>query len=170
MLDVDREAITDGPVGRVLLLLAAPLVAQNLVYVANALVDTFWLGRVSGTRSPRSGSASRSSRFWARRWSSPPSGRRSSSRSAPAARMVRARATGRGQRRARRARGHRSDRGPRRRVSGGAGSTPRRGPGARRHHRDVPRDYRRRAPRSARSATRWRTASPPTATRGPSST
>jgi len=41
MLDVDREAITDGPVGRVLLLLAAPLVAQNLVYVANALVDTF---------------------------------------------------------------------------------------------------------------------------------
>jgi len=47
MLDVDREAITDGPVGRVLLLLAAPLVAQNLVYVANALVDTFWLGRVS---------------------------------------------------------------------------------------------------------------------------
>ncbi|ELZ42596.1 MATE efflux family protein [Halorubrum saccharovorum DSM 1137] len=47
MFDVDREAITDGPVGRVLVLLAAPLVAQNLVYVANALVDTFWLGRVS---------------------------------------------------------------------------------------------------------------------------
>ncbi|PHQ37584.1 MATE family efflux transporter [Halorubrum persicum] len=47
MFDVDREAITGGPVGRVLLLLAAPLVAQNLVYVANALVDTFWLGRVS---------------------------------------------------------------------------------------------------------------------------
>ncbi|KOX97941.1 MATE family efflux transporter [Halorubrum sp. ASP1] len=46
MLDVDREAITDGPVGRVLLALAAPLVAQNVVYVANALVDTFWLGRV----------------------------------------------------------------------------------------------------------------------------
>jgi len=47
MFDVDREAMTEGPVGRVLLLLAAPLVAQNLVYVANALVDTFWLGRVS---------------------------------------------------------------------------------------------------------------------------
>ena len=47
MFDVDGDAITDGPVGRVLLLLAAPLVAQNLVYVANALVDTFWLGRVS---------------------------------------------------------------------------------------------------------------------------
>ncbi|WP_096394672.1 MATE family efflux transporter [Halorubrum trapanicum] len=46
MLDVDREAITDGPVGRVLLVLAAPLVAQNVVYVVNALVDTFWLGRV----------------------------------------------------------------------------------------------------------------------------
>ncbi|OYR85913.1 MATE family efflux transporter, partial [Halorubrum distributum] len=46
MLDIDREAITDGPVGRVLLVLAAPLVAQNVVYVANALVDTFWLGRV----------------------------------------------------------------------------------------------------------------------------
>ncbi|MFW6000223.1 MAG: MATE family efflux transporter, partial [Halorubrum sp.] len=46
MLDVDREAMTDGPVGRVLLALAAPLVAQNVVYVANALVDTFWLGRV----------------------------------------------------------------------------------------------------------------------------
>ncbi|MDZ5812635.1 MATE family efflux transporter [Halorubrum sp. AD140] len=47
MFDVDREAITEGPVGRVLMLLAAPLVAQNLVYVANALVDTFWLGRLS---------------------------------------------------------------------------------------------------------------------------
>ncbi|EMA67776.1 MATE efflux family protein [Halorubrum aidingense JCM 13560] len=47
MFDTDRAAITDGPVGRVLLALAAPLVAQNLVYVANALVDTFWLGRVS---------------------------------------------------------------------------------------------------------------------------
>ncbi|MES3162446.1 MAG: MATE family efflux transporter [Halorubrum sp.] len=47
MLDVSQEEITDGPVGRVLLLLAAPLVAQNLVYVANALIDTFWLGRVS---------------------------------------------------------------------------------------------------------------------------
>ena len=46
MFDVDREAITDGPVGRVLLVLAAPLVAQNVVYVANALIDTFWLGRV----------------------------------------------------------------------------------------------------------------------------
>ncbi len=47
MFDVDRETITDGPVSRVLLLLAAPLVAQNFVYVANSLVDTFWLGRVS---------------------------------------------------------------------------------------------------------------------------
>ncbi len=47
MLDVSQEEITDGPIGRVLLLLAAPLVAQNLVYVANALIDTFWLGRVS---------------------------------------------------------------------------------------------------------------------------
>ena len=46
MFDVDREALTEGPVGRVLLVLAAPLVAQNLVYVANALIDTFWLGRV----------------------------------------------------------------------------------------------------------------------------
>jgi hypothetical protein len=46
MLDLDRAAMTDGPVGRVLLALAAPLVAQNVVYVANALVDTFWLGRV----------------------------------------------------------------------------------------------------------------------------
>ena len=47
MLDVSQEEITDGPIGRILLLLAAPLVAQNLVYVANALIDTFWLGRVS---------------------------------------------------------------------------------------------------------------------------
>ena len=47
MFDVSQEEITDGPIGRVLLLLAAPLVAQNLVHVANALVDTFWLGRVS---------------------------------------------------------------------------------------------------------------------------
>ena len=47
MFDVDREAITEGPIASVLLLLAAPLVAQNIVYVANALIDTFWLGRVS---------------------------------------------------------------------------------------------------------------------------
>lgn len=35
MLAVTREDITEGPLGRALVVLAIPLVAQNLVQVAN---------------------------------------------------------------------------------------------------------------------------------------
>ncbi len=47
MLDVDREDITDGPILTTLLVLATPLLAQNLVQIAQQLIDTFWLGRHS---------------------------------------------------------------------------------------------------------------------------
>src|SRR6056297_21350 len=46
MLDVSREEITDGSITRALLVLAAPLVAQNLVQVGQQVIDTFWLGRL----------------------------------------------------------------------------------------------------------------------------
>lgn len=43
------DDITSGSVAPTLLVLAAPLVAQNLVHVVNQVVDTFWLGRVDET-------------------------------------------------------------------------------------------------------------------------
>ncbi|WP_435155986.1 MATE family efflux transporter [Haladaptatus sp. DFWS20] len=46
MVDVSREEITDGSLIRALLLLAAPLVMQNFVQVAQQVIDTFWLGRL----------------------------------------------------------------------------------------------------------------------------
>ncbi|WP_132058901.1 MATE family efflux transporter [Halorussus amylolyticus] len=46
MLDVSREEITDGSLTRALLILAAPLVVQNLVQVVQNVVDTFWVGRL----------------------------------------------------------------------------------------------------------------------------
>ena len=46
VLDVSPEDITDGPITPTLVVLALPLVVQNLVHVANQLVDTFWLGRL----------------------------------------------------------------------------------------------------------------------------
>ena len=46
MLDVSREDITDGSLVRALLVLAAPLVVQNLVQVVQNVVDTFWVGRL----------------------------------------------------------------------------------------------------------------------------
>lgn len=49
MLQVDPEEITERSIPRVLILLGAPLVIQNLIHVANILVDTFWLGRVGET-------------------------------------------------------------------------------------------------------------------------
>jgi len=45
-LDVTPEQITSGPIAPTLVVLAAPLIAQNLVHVVNQIVDTFWLGRV----------------------------------------------------------------------------------------------------------------------------
>jgi len=47
MLDLDPGDITEGALSRALLVLAAPLVAQNLVQVANSAADVFWLGRLS---------------------------------------------------------------------------------------------------------------------------
>ncbi|MEM4780303.1 MAG: MATE family efflux transporter [Halalkalicoccus sp.] len=46
MLDVSREEITEGSLPRALVVLAAPLVAQNLVQVLQQVIDTFWLGRL----------------------------------------------------------------------------------------------------------------------------
>ncbi|MDZ7702407.1 MAG: MATE family efflux transporter [Halobacteriales archaeon] len=47
MLAVTREDITEGPLARALVVLALPLIAQNLVQIANQVVDVFWLGRLS---------------------------------------------------------------------------------------------------------------------------
>jgi len=46
MFDVTPEDITDGPLARTLVLLAAPLVAQNLAMVAQQVIDLFWVGRL----------------------------------------------------------------------------------------------------------------------------
>ncbi|GGL45749.1 MATE family efflux transporter [Halocalculus aciditolerans] len=46
MLDVSDEDIVDGPITRTLLVLAAPLVAQNFVVIAQQVVDLFWVGRL----------------------------------------------------------------------------------------------------------------------------
>jgi putative MATE family efflux protein len=47
MFDLDPEDITDGPLLRGLLVLAAPLLAQNVVQVVQQVVDLFWVGRLS---------------------------------------------------------------------------------------------------------------------------
>jgi putative MATE family efflux protein len=49
MLDVSREDITDGSILRSLLLLATPLVLQNVVQFAQLVVDALFLGRVGET-------------------------------------------------------------------------------------------------------------------------
>jgi putative MATE family efflux protein len=48
MLDVSREEVTGGSLPRVLVVLAVPLVAQNLALVAQQVVDLFWVGRLGG--------------------------------------------------------------------------------------------------------------------------
>ena len=48
MLDVSTEEITEGDLTRSMLLLAAPLVAQGFVRVAEQVIDLVWLGRLSG--------------------------------------------------------------------------------------------------------------------------
>ena len=45
-LDVSTDDVTGGPIASTLVVLALPLVVQNLVQVLNQLVDTFWLGRL----------------------------------------------------------------------------------------------------------------------------
>ena len=49
MLDVSREEITDGSILRSLLILATPLVLQNVVQFAQLVVDALFLGRVGET-------------------------------------------------------------------------------------------------------------------------
>ncbi|MEF8853108.1 MAG: MATE family efflux transporter [Haloarculaceae archaeon] len=49
MRDVSREDIVGGSIPRVLVVLAAPLVAQNFALVAQSVVDLFWVGRLGGT-------------------------------------------------------------------------------------------------------------------------
>jgi putative MATE family efflux protein len=44
-----RAAIVEGSVPRTLVSLAVPLVAQNVVRVAQQVIDTFWLGRIGET-------------------------------------------------------------------------------------------------------------------------
>lgn len=46
--DVSPEKITDGPIARTLVILAVPLFVQNIVRVAQQVIDVFWLGRYSG--------------------------------------------------------------------------------------------------------------------------
>jgi putative MATE family efflux protein len=47
MWDTTPEDITEGSIARALVVLAAPLVVQNLVQVVQQVVDTFWVGRIS---------------------------------------------------------------------------------------------------------------------------
>jgi putative MATE family efflux protein len=46
MFDTSPEEITDGSLLRALVLLAAPLIAQNLTQVVQQVVDIFWVGRL----------------------------------------------------------------------------------------------------------------------------
>jgi putative MATE family efflux protein len=47
MFDFDRDEITTGSIPKVLVVLATPLLIQNLVQVLQQVVDTLWLGRYS---------------------------------------------------------------------------------------------------------------------------
>jgi len=49
MLDLSTDEITEGPVHRALLVLAAPLLVQNVVRIAEQVVDLFWVGHYSGS-------------------------------------------------------------------------------------------------------------------------
>ncbi len=49
MLDLSPSDITEGKLTRALLVLAAPLLVQNVVQVGQQVVDLFWLGRLSGS-------------------------------------------------------------------------------------------------------------------------
>ena len=48
MFGLSTDDITDGPVHRALLVLAAPLLVQNVVRIAEQIVDLFWVGHYSG--------------------------------------------------------------------------------------------------------------------------
>ncbi|AHG02608.1 multidrug transporter MATE [Halobacterium sp. DL1] len=47
MFDVSSEEITEGSLSRALAILAAPLVAQQVVVALGSVVDIFWLGRLN---------------------------------------------------------------------------------------------------------------------------
>ncbi|WP_247003068.1 MATE family efflux transporter [Halosolutus gelatinilyticus] len=47
MFDLDRDEITSGPIAKTLVILAGPLLVQNLVQVLQQVIDTLWLGRHS---------------------------------------------------------------------------------------------------------------------------
>ncbi|WP_254542897.1 MATE family efflux transporter [Halomarina pelagica] len=47
MLDLSSDDITEGPVLRALLVLAAPLLVQNVVQVFQQIIDLFWVGRLA---------------------------------------------------------------------------------------------------------------------------
>jgi putative MATE family efflux protein len=49
MRDVSPSEIVDGSIPRVLVVLAAPLVAQHFALVAQSVVDLFWVGRLGAT-------------------------------------------------------------------------------------------------------------------------
>lgn len=46
MFRVTPDDMTGGSIPRALVILAGPLVVQNVIHVANLIVDTFWLGRL----------------------------------------------------------------------------------------------------------------------------
>ena len=46
MWHLDPGDVVERSIPRVLVVLAAPLVLQNIIHVANIIVDTFWLGRL----------------------------------------------------------------------------------------------------------------------------
>ncbi|MFB6193551.1 MAG: MATE family efflux transporter, partial [Halobaculum sp.] len=48
LFDLSSEEITSEPLYRVIPILAAPLLAQNVVRVANRVIDLFFVGRLSG--------------------------------------------------------------------------------------------------------------------------
>ena len=48
MCDVSPEEITEGTLARALVVLAGPLVVQNVALVAQSVVDLFWVGRLGG--------------------------------------------------------------------------------------------------------------------------
>ncbi len=48
MPDFENDGVTEGSIPKALLVLAAPLLVQNLVLVVQQVVDVFWLGRLGG--------------------------------------------------------------------------------------------------------------------------
>lgn len=58
VFSASSEEITNGPIRKVLLVVAVPLMAQNAVGVVQQLADLYWLGRLSGDAVAAAGLAS----------------------------------------------------------------------------------------------------------------